>query len=311
MADVQSAANSTNLDAALLAVTQGIGQDVLDKTGGDHYRSGQPLRGHPDYVEPGTTPETTPPELEQTKTEAPTVEDQKLYAGKYKSIEEWEKATYEAGNTISRLAKENEEISGRLRTIEQTMVPPKPVEVNPLDEVEQFGIPKEPLEKAIEAKFNQMMENATRPYNERVKADQAILEKYPEYKDNFNDLIGWLKTNPDVEKQVALAEGQGSYELAREFAWLKFTQNRGTQEESKLIEQSNAQAKERKNKLIDATVTDHRSGHTRDQSTAPKDNRQVTSDELEQLKVMSKGGYEAQAWAKVLNPLLPKDEYWQ
>jgi len=295
------------LDDALRQVTQEIGQEVLDTTGGDHYRSGQPLKGQPDYQEPAPTAAKPAPETEPVS-KTPTVEETRYGpGGKYKSMEEWEKATIEAGNTISRLAKERDEFEARLKTVEDTVSPKPQVEDDPLDEIENFGLPKAPLKKAVEREVQRVLREAAEPYNARVKADQEVLTKYPEYKDSFNDLIGFLKENPDVERQVQLAEQSGNYGLAREFAWLKFTAQRGTAVEADKLAQVEEQGKARAQAKVDAAVPDAKRSDTRDRSSAPKDTKTITMEELEDLKTLAKSGYEQKAWARTLAPLLPKE----
>ena len=297
---------------ALLEATRSIGQEVLEKTGGDSYRSGQGLLGTPDAPAPGPTPEQVAPQAPSIpKSETPTVEERFGPGGKYKSMEEWERATIEAGNTISEARRENDELKARLSRIEATITPKETPKADPLDDVELLGIPKEPLKQAMRATFQEMMEEAAKPYNARVQADQSIIEKYPEYKDRFPEVISFLHQNPDVERQVSIAENQGAFELAREFAWLKFNQTQNSEAETQKIDQSKSQAKDKAQKMVDATVTDRKSGHTRDQSTAPKNEREVSSEELERLKGMVKGGYAQRGWADVLSPLLPaKDSPW-
>jgi len=301
---------------ALLEATRSIGQEVLDRTGGDSYRSGQGLLGTPDAPPEPTSGEKTPPQpLSSPQAETPTVEAEKRFGpgGKYTSMEEWERATIEAGNTITRLNRERDELDSRLKAVEATISPKPEEKADPLDFVENYGIPKEPLKAAIRTTMETMMKEAAEPYNARVQADQAILQKYPEYGERFNDMKAFLHQNPDVERQVSIAESQGAFELAREFAWLKFNQTQGAEAENGKIEESRTQAKDKAQRLVDATVTDRKSGHTRDQSTAPRDDKKVSQEELDHLKGMVKGGYGTKGWAQVLSPLLPKEDspWWQ
>jgi hypothetical protein len=294
-------------EGALLEATRSIGEEVLEKTGGDSYRAGQPLRNTPDSLPEPTSGETKPQPTKEG-TETPTVEEPKLYAGKYKTMEEWERATTEAGNTIARLNRERDELDSRLKSIEATVAPKTETKPDPLDAIENYGLDKNVFKEAMRATIQEVMEETAKPYNARVQADQAIIEKYPEYKDRFPEVISFLRQNPDVERQVSIAESQGAYELAREYAWLKFNQTQGTEQEAAKIEQSREQAKDKAQRMVDATVTDRKSGHTRDRSTEPKDDRKVSAEELENLKGLVKGGYGTKAWAQVLSPLLPKED---
>lgn len=298
--------------SALDEAVRSIGSEVLEQTGGDHYRAGQPLQNTPESAEPTSTEvqATVPQPPPAKETETPTVKGFGP-GGKYTSIEDWEKGTIEAGNTISALRRELDEAKARPSAKEPVVPEPPPQEKDPLDELEMLGVPKGPVREAIRAEFQGMLSEVAKDYTTKANADRAIIEKYPEYQERFGELQGWLTEHPEVNQDVEAAARSGQHVLAREYAWLKFTQETGSQKEAETIQEAEAQTKTKAQKRVDAQVTDTKSGHTRDQSSAPKDPKSVTSEELTRATNLAKSGYERKAWAELLNPILPGEQYFQ
>lgn len=300
-----------NLDDALRAAVDQEADAVLKFTGGDVYGPGQKRLETPSG-EPVKTPETTSgeekPATEEKPAPATTAEEPKLIAGKYKTEEEAIKGFAEAGNTISSLRKQLDEANARIVSLAPKPAP-APEVVDPLDEVERFGVPKEPLRAAMNAAAQDALNSLLAPMQARAQADMKIITEVPEYKTEFDNLTKWLHENPDVEKQVVLAESiaknPDEFYLARKYAWMHYDRARASSKEDALIEKAIERKQDVVTKRIDAAIVEKKQTVTRD-TPAKKDEEDWNVEKQERLKDLRKSGHEAPLWRAAILPSLAK-----
>jgi len=285
-----------------------IGDDMLERTGGDRWRAGQPLLTEPEQpppvAEPTVEPTPTAAPEEVSPESKPTSEPgEKLFLGKWKSEEEAIRGYHEAVHMGNSAKAERDILASRLSKIEQTLAPPVKEETDPLAEFEIYGVPKEVAERAMKHSAQKAVQELFAPTFSRIQADQAIVEKYPEYRDRFNDLTQFVDANPDVRNSVEEAEAAGKFGLAREYAWLRFVNSNVQKIETQLKEEAAIRTEEIKAVRKDASV-----GTPSRTSARTKPSEEGLSPErFQYLKDLAKAGHPAPLWRETIGATLPKD----
>ncbi len=245
-------------DKAAGSLLDELGKEMFDTTGGDRWKSGQPLPGSPEAETAKEAPATEPKEAGATPAE------KKLIAGKYETLEAAEKGIHELTQFANQKAANEEALARKVEAMETALramtgvaaPKPAPEAVDPLETLEkEWGLPKEPIEKALDQKVDQRLQAMFKPILDRQKADQEIVKQFPEYEKEFDGLLEFLEKNPAVKQRVEYAERQGEYLMAREYAWLQFERTNREVKQANV----NGKVKEREVKkaeeLQDAGVT--------------------------------------------------------
>lgn len=308
-----------------------MGEEAFAATGGDLWNSGQPLgpQGPVEQVEKeaapaasedgGSTPPASkeePPQISVTEAEKVILAELGPLVGKYNSLDELKQG-------LHRVTHERTEYLTRVKELEAAAAPASPPpaspppEADPLDQLEILGLPKEPLAQAIDYAVRKTIERAnaaeSAKYEARVKADTEVIEKFPEYRDKFEDLSKWLDTKPELKQKVIEAEKAGYHVLAREFAWLHFTRETNGTQETQLKEAAAKAAVRTKDAKTDARVLSNgqepnaRTIPTEEQVT--KERRFIKAEELGGLVELARQGYAAPLWRRAIGETLPKDVF--
>jgi len=303
-----------------------IAGEALDKTGGDTWNAGQPLgpsnaaieraglnepppkAGEESTSAPASTGEEPAEKSEMTLADAEAMVLKELgpLVGKYDSLAEAKKGIH---NLIQALG--NGQANGQATA---TPTPEPASEPDPLDDLISYGLPKEPfakaMDQAVERRLGEREKAANEAFQARLEADRSIIERYPAYKERFDDLTSFLHTQPALEKQVSEAEKAGYHLLAREYAWLHFTASEAGKAESTLKQESEERKTVRQTQRSDARTM------PRAQTTAPRlepdqqvPNPTVTRDELKRLTALAREGYDTPLWRRTIGDFLPKDVF--
>lgn len=295
------------------SVLADMAQEALDLTGGDVWRAGQPLASQgapaeekgsaeaPPAAE-GSTP--APAKITVSDAEKVLLEELGPIAGKYNSIADLKKGMHEL------IAQRNALLEDKPPA---TTTPPETEAIDPLDELSTYGLPKDPIQRAVKAavehEISARQKAASEAQQVRADADRAIIEKYPDYEKRFDELTEFLRENPDLGRQVVEAERAGYHLLAREYAWLQFSRNVASATETDLKAKSEARKEERTARRADARTISPR--QTEEPKLTPEQLEQgpkpLTKEEFERLKALAKEGYDKPLYRRVIGDWLPKD----
>lgn len=304
--------NDPALEAEMVKATSGIADAVFDATGGAIHA---PLQekieqaSQPKSTEAPTAPAEPPA---PAAAPAPTAEPPRKIAGKYTSIDEAEKGIFEAGNTISAQARELDELRAFKQAHQPPPAPAAPV-ADPLDEIERFGVPKEPLKAAIQAAAAQATQQAwdsvLKPLQVKAEADQRITQEVPEYAARNAELNAFLKANPELDREITAAESQATtpdqHYMVRKYAWMHFSQAMGTAREAELQGQANERKQSVEKARVDAVVPKAPTTTTRDTPAKPAA-EEWNPERQQQLIDLARAGHPGALWRNTIGTVLAK-----
>lgn len=160
--------------------------------------------GHPDLApqQAPADPEPTAPTASDGESPSP---DDGLIFGKYKTMEEAQRAYFEQANSLSRINDTVQQLAARQALTEQMLTQPQASpgpSRSALDDLADFAIPPEKLERAIievaervsERKFNEKMS----PITEGIRARSAVTSRYPEFGKREQEISDFLQTDPTL-----------------------------------------------------------------------------------------------------------------
>lgn len=285
--------------------------EAFEKTGGDVYRSGQPLVGDK-TVEHAA--ETKSEEKPAEKVTEPTSES--LIAGKWKTPAEAEKGVHELIHMAKSAMQERDAfktkvdaMTAALSAISGGGTPqngdsaPKDPMSEALSELESIAIPSEPIAKAIQIGVQREIQNMLKPVAERQRADQEIVKLYPDYEKEFDGVLEFLEKNADIKKEVEYAEAQGQYLLARKYAWLNFDrQARAPRQQGETEKKAQKREERVRETLPDAGVG---VAGQRSEGRAPAPTADwPTEERMGYLKDMAKAGHPDILWRETIGRIL-------
>lgn len=293
-----------------------LGKEMFETTGGDRWKSGQPLAGSPEADAAKDVPAKEPEKAESTSAE------KKLIAGKFETVEAAEKGIHEMGQLISQKTASEEALTRKAEALEAALravvgvkpaAEPAPEAVDPLESLEkEWGLPKAPIEKALEQKVEQKLQAMFKPIVDRQKADAEIVKQFPEYEKSFDGLLEFLEKNPKVKEQVEYAERQGQYLMAREYAWLQFERTVRNEQKVSTNGVAKVQAEKRAEALQDAGVT----AATRSDGRKPPGEavRETGGDwpdakRMEYLQGLAQRGHQDVLWRETIGKILDKQGF--
>jgi len=300
-------------EEAAAKLLEEISGEMFEKTGGDVWRSGQPLRDDPtarasqeaaDAAKAASEKEKPAEKPKSGVAAQETTSDwDEPLAGKWKNREAAEKGVHElvhyAKAALARADAAEEKLKGLGKTLngnekEESLS-------DPFDELEAVAMPREPLKKAIRAEAQNLINEMLKPVAERQKADAEIVKMFPEYSEKFDGLLEFLEKNPQVKQDVEYAEAQGQYLMARRYAWTLYA----AQEQVKAQDGQVDKAKERAERVADtrpdaAIITPSKS----EQRTIPKEPDWPSKERMEYLKNMAAGGHQDILWRETIGKLL-------
>jgi hypothetical protein len=177
---------------------------------------------------------------------------------------------------------------------------------DPLEELENFGVPKAALRSAIEQLSQQTVTKMFEPAVKKMEADRQILSKYPEYGDNFDKLSQFVQGQPELLEKVTKAESAGEFLLARELAWLHFERENQVAKAQDLTERNAERVEKAQAAKADAAVTRATAADTRTQDEWFSPN-QISDEKFGNLLDLAKAGYPQQLWKSTIGAVLERD----
>lgn len=296
--------NASELAGAFL---DAIGEEAFATTGGDVHRSGQPLLRDPDAPNAGSPP---PPEskpvAEAPKPETtPATEPEWFLPGMYKTRDEAIKGFHETKRYASDAVTGRQELAAKVEQLEKVLNPPKPPP-DPLSELEAYGVPRAPMERAIQALAQQTVSKMFEPGLRQIQADKQIVSMYPEYETKFGEVAAFVDSNKELSAKVSRAEQAGEYLLARELAWLNFERAQMGARQQELAEQGSQRVEKAKEQMVNAAVP--KQGQTTARTEMWNDSPNAIPDEkFSQMIDLSKAGYGNQLWRSTIGAVLARD----
>jgi len=284
--------------ASANAALDRMAQEVYDKTGGDVYGT-EPAVDSPPATDAEPAAEATtaasPGETLSTETTSePTLLIKGDLAKKYKTPEELERGYFEA-------VRMGNEAKARLDSVAQTVTTgPTPVEVDPLDEIENYGVPRDVIARAIDSRTNAAINKYFAPAIQATNADKAIIEKYPEYQEKFGEIEKFAQGSPEVWEQVQNLNQAGQQFAARQIAYLNWKVADSAKAAETVVAADTARKTEAKDARRDAGVGATRRADTR---TAPAE-KERSPDEEKRLLDLYKAGHPAPYLRSKLDHLL-------
>jgi hypothetical protein len=204
--------------------------------------------------QPSPTPGPNPP------VQGPTP---KKYAGKYDSIEAFEKGYGESQTEANRIVQENQLLKERLAIAdEQARVAAQQTQ-NPIrrespsdnyaklkEQLADDGLPVDIIEKMIDARSKEqaamMVGEGLAPLAGALEAQEVMTTTYPDYADNAAAINQYLNDNPTVKARYEQKRQQVGAAEATEFAYLSYQAHAAKQGPSKrTVDGAAAQAQAR------------------------------------------------------------------
>jgi hypothetical protein len=290
------------IPADALAALDRIATDAYMRTGGDTYGTEPPPVDSPPVAdatpapEPtdGASPLTTP---ESEPTSEPTLVVTGELAKKYKTPEELTRGYFEA-------VRMGNEAKVRLDSVAQAAAPgPTPVEVDPLDDIENYGVPKELIARGMRKAAREALTEYFAPALQATQADKQIVEKYPEYQEKFSEIERFAQSSPEVWAQVESLNQAGQQFAARQIAYLNWKVAESTKAATTVVAADTARKTEAKDARRDAGVGATRRADTR---TAPVE-KERTPEEEKRLLDLYKAGHPQPYLRSKLDGLLGPD----
>lgn len=295
-----------------------ISEEVFDLTGGDRYRAGQPLQDDPSVEKPAadgppvseqaeaTATEEAKPAAEEAAPETPRDEKGRFtkaepepewfLPGLYKTKEEAIKGIHET----KRYASDAVDRANAAKT------EPPVEEVDPLSDLENYGVPKDVMSKAITVGAQKALRELLEPMTKRIDADRKIVSMYPDYEKNFTDLAAFVESEPELMQKVNRAEAAGEFLLARELAWLNYERFTASKAERAKTTTRGQQVERAKETMADAAVTKPSQAESRTRPAAPSPN-DIPDEKFADLLELAKAGYPTPLWKSTIGATLERE----
>jgi hypothetical protein len=253
--------------AESLDVLARIAGDAYDKTGGDVFGTEPP----PVESQPPAEQAEVPAEPVEPTSEGTTPQPAPLIYGKYKTTEEAERGYFEAARMGNEAKARADAAEAALAAARQVIAPgPTPASEDPLDAIENYGVPKELIAAAIEDRVRKAIPAYFAPALAVTAADKAIIEAHPEYAEKFSEIEAHAQSDPAVWGQIEELNSKGNYLAARQIAYLNWkvaSTVQAVENESKAKADRTAEAK---NARVDAGVGSTRRSDTRTAQVKPE-----------------------------------------
>lgn len=312
MAEEQQEERDPFQQAADEAATYMDQYDAKYKAGG---KLAQEEREKADVAAPAPVDQETEPAAGPTPESAPAPIDPWAAPNeaepKWKDAQEAKKGYHHAIQMAKAALAERDALKAQ---IGQQRAPTAPVAVagegapNPWEELGNYGVPKEPLEQAIEQAAERKLLAILTPMAQEAQAQQYMQRKYGEqYVKLQPELEVFTQSDPEVQGMVQLAKNQGQHQLAEEWRLLKYLQARGAQVEESIKANQEVRKEIVEEQRKDAAIVGAKRTEGRD--TKPED-APLEGDRFEQLKTEARMGYGNRLWRETIGKGLP-DEVFQ
>lgn len=173
-------------------------------------------------------PAPAAPNQEAQETVAPS--SGRLFAGKYRSVEEMERAHLIAQQTLREREAENRAIKAVNQHLDEVLTPlrTRPDRPDPTMVPVTFDRNNLPvldpaaLDAAIEARARAAVQAVLGPMTAMSRANSQLRTEYPEFAQRDGEFTAWLQAHPEYQERVVQDP-----EFALEGAYLKFERERG------------------------------------------------------------------------------------
>lgn len=188
---------------------------------------------------PGSTPVTQAPSAPASGAEAaptPTPSTgggDKLYAGKFKTIEEMEKAHHLLMHGFNALKAEQDKFLAQAASPPAATVPLSPGRVDPVAApvrndadnqkwVEQYGIDPADIDARVERKLTEARERDAIPGRLMQQADAYMAQAHPDFMTKVDEVKAFVAASPWLRERVATLWSNSLYAEAMEIGYLAY-----------------------------------------------------------------------------------------
>jgi len=187
--------------------------------------------------------QTQTPANEATPTEASTAPPRK-FAGKYTTVEEFERGYWNSAQEAKRLAEENKLLREIAASKQERVNPAERMDTRKkyLEELSEAAIPVDALANLIREEAQNIVRETFEPLARGAQARSQMLEKYADYEKAERDLNNFLSANPDVNEKYTRMMNAGLEDAALEYAYLNFSRSAAVPTDASGQEQAMARA---------------------------------------------------------------------
>ena len=166
------------------------------------------------------------PQAAPVATSAPASEPARKFAGKYNTIDEFEKGYWSSAQEATRIAAENKAFREILAG-QQRVNPAERVEARDeaLEELREAAIPVEALDRLINERANRAIRAALEPIARGAQARNDMLDKFPEFEKTERELGLFLSANPEVNDEYQSLMAKGLESIALKHAYQSYRLN--------------------------------------------------------------------------------------
>lgn len=282
-----------------------IAQDVQRDVAGEAGGTTPPVVPAPSAVIPTAVAPAPVP--------APTAEDAKLYANKFKTVEELEKAHHLLIHNFNAMKAENDKTLARVATPEQPAPAPlSPGRVDPSRTIdrtdpedakwtEQYGIDPNDIDARFDRRLAKVQEAQAAPVRAMQAADAYMLNSYPDFPAKVEEVKAFVLATPALKERVTALWANGNFAEAMEIGFLAYDNAlRTTQIVQGLNEQTNQRVSGERG---DATMLTSQAGGARE-VTPSQDGYPRTGEDWARIQALRRSGRDAEANRIIYGPLI-------
>lgn len=242
---------------------------------------------------------------------APTA-GEKLYANKFKTVEELEKGHHLLIHNLNALKAENDALLARVAAPQPAPTPLTPGRVDPARPVdrsdpdnqkwvEQYGIDPSDIDARIERRLAQEREAAGAQNAAMQQADAYMAQTYPDFLTRVEDVKAFVVATPALRERVAALWAAGHHAAAMEIGYLAYDNALRT---TQIAQSANEATQNQVNRdRGDATMLTSQAGGARE--TVPSaDGYPRTQEDWDRIRMLRATGREAEANKILYGPLI-------
>jgi len=243
---------------------------------------------------------------------APT-EGEKLYANKFKTVEELEKGHHMLIHSFNALKAKNDEFLARAAAPEQTtpapLTPGRVDPARPVDRsdpeyqkwVEQYGIDPTDIDARIERKLSEKDQAASATGAAMQQADAYMVQTYPDFLPKVEDVKAFVVATPALRDRVSALWAAGHFAAAMEIGYLAYDNALRT---TQIAQSANDATQVQVNRdRGDATMLTSQAGGARE-VTPSVDGYPRTPEDWQRIRDLRMSGREAEANRILYGPLI-------
>lgn len=198
--------------------------DVVD-AGINFSHPGLPAPNQQEAAAPQRTQEPAPIQSQPADTAPPAVQPEptRKFAGKYNTLDEFERGYWNSAQEAVRLASELK-TTREILASQQRVNPAERVEAREafLEELRDAAIPVDALDKLIETRVQRGVALALEPIVRGATARNEMMEQFPEFANVERQLNHFLSANPEVNDEYQRMMTAGFEKTALKYALLNY-----------------------------------------------------------------------------------------